>query len=155
MKVAETDREFLVTEALALADELPPGEVREAFQEVAWTAEQGDIPDELVPRVGELAALALETGRARAVHGPAGVRALTAAWRESPQGRAVVAEVEELNGVLTALGGLPVEGVRVAATGPGSFAVTLTAGAYELRLAFDRDGATLRSLNVGGGGTGE
>ena len=155
MKVAETDREFLVTEALALADQLPPGRAREAFQEVAWTAEQGEIPEELSGRVGELTAVALETGRARAVHGPAGVRALTAAWRESPQGRAVVAEVEGLNAALTALRGLPVEGVRVAASGPGSYAVTLAAGAYELRLAFDRDGATLRSLKVGGGGTGE
>jgi hypothetical protein len=33
--------------------------------------------------------------------------------------------------------------------------VVITAGPYELRLALDREGASLRSVNVGGGGAGE
>jgi hypothetical protein len=40
-------------------------------------------------------------------------------------------------------------------TAPGAFAFTISAGEYELRLAFDRDGVRLRSINVGGGGVGE
>ena len=156
MRIAEADREVVVAEALALADELPPGEARVEFQELAYAAEQGDVPGDLAERLGDLTAATLETGRARAVHGPGGVRTLTGVWRETPQGRAVSAGVEELNSALRAVHGQPVEGVRVAVTGPGSYAVVISAGPYELRVALDRDGATLRSVNVGGAaGAGE
>ena len=63
--------------------------------------------------------------------------------------------VEDLNRALSALRGQPVESVRVAATSPGAYSVTVAAGAYEVRLSLDRAGATLRSVNVGGGGVGE
>ena len=155
MRVAEADRDVVVSEALALAEELPPGEAREELRELAWAAEQGEVPGDLADRLGQVAAVALETGRARAVHGPGGVRALTALWRDTPQGRRVAAEVEELNAALTGLGGQPVEAVRVASLRPGAFALTLAAGPYEVRIEFDRAGASLRSVNVGGGGVGE
>lgn len=155
MRIAEADREVVVAEALALADELPPGEARVEFQELAYAAEQGDVPGDLTGRLGELAAIALETGRARAVHGPGGVRSLTGVWRETPQGRAVTSGVEELNASLTAVRGQVVEGVRVAITAPGAYSVVISAGPYELRVALDRGGASLRSVNVGGGGSGE
>jgi len=155
MKIAEADREVVVAEALALADELPPGVARVEFQELAFAAEQGDVPGDLTGRLGELTAVALETGRARAVHGAGGVRALTGVWRETPQGRAVSSGVESLNSALRAVCGQAIEGIRVVVTGPGSYAVVVSAGPYELRVALDREGATLRSVNVGGGGTGE
>jgi len=155
MKIAEADREFLVAEALALSEQLPLGEGRSTYQESAWGADQGEVPDELGERVGELLALSLETGRARSEHGPAGVRALTAIWRDTPQGKRQAGELDGLNRALTALRGLPVGAVRVAASGPGAFAVTIVAGDLEMRLSLDRTGARLRSLNLGGGGVGE
>ena len=155
MKIAESDREFLVAEALALSEQLPFGEARAIYQEIAWAADQGEVPDELAERVGELLALSLETGRARSEHGPAGVRALTAIWRETPQGKRQAEDLDGLNEALGALRGLSVGTVRVAASGPGAFAVTLAAGDLEMRLALDRVGVRLRSLNVGGGGVGE
>jgi hypothetical protein len=155
MRIAEADREVVVAEALAVADELPPGEARVEFQELADAAEQGEVPGDLAGRLGEVAALALETGRARSVHGPGGVRTLTGVWRETPQGRAVTTEVEELNAALGAVRGHPIDAVRVAVTAPGAYSVVIAAGPYELRVALDRGGATLRSVNVGGGGTGE
>jgi hypothetical protein len=155
MRLAEADREVVMSEALALADELPPGDARVEFQELAYAAEQGEVPGDLAGRLGELAAVALETGRARAVHGPNGVRTLTGVWRETPQGRAVSTGVEELNAALTAVRGQPVENVRVAVTAPAAYSVVISAGPYELRVALDRSGASLRSVNVGGGGTGE
>jgi hypothetical protein len=45
--------------------------------------------------------------------------------------------------------------VRVLATGPGAYALSITAGDLDVRLTFDREEATLRSINVGGGGIGE
>jgi hypothetical protein len=155
MKLAEADREVVVSEALAVAEELPPGETRSEFQELAYAAEQGEVPGDLAGRLGELAAVALETGRARAVHGPDGVRTLTGVWRETPQGRAVADDVEGLNSALRAVRGQSIENVRVAVTSPGAYSVVIAAGPYELRVALDRAGASLRSVNVGGGGSGE
>lgn len=153
MKLADDEATVLAAEAQALARAM--GETGEAYARLAADLEAGRMGDEVPETAGAVAAVALETGRARAVHGPAGVRALTALWKRSPQGRAVAAELDELNTALSPLRGLPVQDVRVAATGPGSYAVTLSAGEYEVRLAVDRDGVRLRSLNVGGGGIGE
>jgi len=155
MKVGEADREYVVAEALALAELVPEGESRLEFQEIAWSADQGEVPDDLTGRVGELVALALETGRARSVHGPAGVRALVSVWKDTPQGRTVQEKVEDLNTALEALRGLTIGSVRVIASGPGAYAITIAAGDVDVRLTFDRDEATLRSINVGGGGVGE
>ncbi|HEV8571579.1 MAG TPA: hypothetical protein VGR49_00845 [Actinomycetota bacterium] len=154
MKIGEAEREFLVAEALALADQLGQ-EGSLAYREIARTATEGEIPDEWEERVGELLALSVETGRVRAVHGPAGVRALLALWKDTPQGKKVAEELDELNLALSALRGLPLEAFRVAAIGPGNHLVTVAAGDYELRLSIDRNGVRLRSLNVGGGGIGE
>jgi hypothetical protein len=154
MKIGEAEREFLVAEALALADQLGQ-EGSLAYREIARTATEGEIPDEWEERVGELLALSVETGRVRAVHGPAGVRALLALWKDTPQGKKVAEELDELNLALSALRGLPLEAFRVAGIGPGNHLVTVAAGDYELRLSIDRNGVRLRSLNVGGGGIGE
>ena len=64
-------------------------------------------------------------------------------------------KIEDLNAALDALRGLPIGSVRVLSTGPGAYTVTIGAGDVEVRLTFDRDEATLRSINVGGGGVGE
>jgi hypothetical protein len=155
VKVGETERDVLVTEALALAEQLPEGETRRAYQEIAWAAEHGEVPEEWDGTVGELISLALETGRARSVHGPAGVRALVALWRDTPQGQATLRSIEDLNEALGALRGQQLDGVRVAATGPGVYSITIGAGDYEMRLSIDRSEVRLQSVNVGGGGIGE
>ena len=155
MRVGVAEREYVVAEALALAEGLTEGETRLSFQEIAWAADQGDVPEDLSARVGDLVALAVETGRARSVHGPAGVRALIAVWKDTPQGRKAAEQAEELNTALTVLRGRTLDTLRVLPTGPGTYAMTVGAGDVEIRLTFDRSEATLRSINVGGGGIGE
>jgi hypothetical protein len=155
LKLADDEATVLVAEAKALSDAL--GDLDGGrYAELAADIEAGRFDETALPEeAGTIAAMALETGRARAVHGPPGVRALTAVWKRSPQGQAVAEELGELNTALSPLRGLPVNNVRVAATAPGAFAVTISAGEYELRLAIDRDGVRLRSINIGGGGVGE
>ena len=155
MKIAEDERPFLAAEARALAEHLDEPTARERFQEIADAAEAGEVPDGLADAVGSLAALGLETGRVRTVHGPPGVRAMIALWKRTPQGEEAASDLDDLNTALSALRGFPVEAVRVAATAPGAFSIGIAAGEYEIRLAVDRTGVTLKSLNVGGGGIGE
>src|SRR2546423_6449503 len=155
MKVGESEREYVVAEALALAEIVPEGDAKLTYQEIAWAADQGDVPEDLSDKVGELVALAVETGRARSTHGPAGVRALLSVWRNTPQGQSAATQIEDLNEALTSLGGRTLDRVRVAPLGPGAYSLSIAAGDVEIRLTFDRTEATLRSINVGGGGTGE
>ena len=71
MKVGEAEREYVVAEALSLAEAVGDGESRSAYQEIAWAADRGEVPEGLAGRVGELVALAVETGRARSVRSAA------------------------------------------------------------------------------------
>jgi len=155
MKIGEDERPFLAAEARALAEHLDEPLARERFETIATAAEAGEIPESLAESVGTLAGLALETGRVRTVHGAPGVRAMLALWKRTPQGEAAADDLEELNTALSALRGLAVESVRVAATAPGSYSFSIAAGDYEVRLIVDRSGVRLASLNVGGGGIGE
>jgi len=154
VKLAEDEATVLVAEARALA-EVMGGDRGEPYARLASAVEDARFDEVGDEEAGTVAALALETGRARAVHGPAGVRALASVWKRSPQGHAVAEDLDELNTALSALRGLELHDVHVAPTAPGAFAITLSSGEYELRLAVDRDGVRLRSINVGGGGIGE
>jgi hypothetical protein len=129
--------------------------MRERFLALAEAASSGEIPPELEGAAGDLIALSLETGRVRSVHGRVGERALAALWRETPTGREAVEAAEDVNRALAALRGSRVGSIRVVATGPGAFALSVSADDRELNLAFDREGPRLRSINVGAGGPGE
>jgi len=155
VKISADEREMLAAEARALVDELPAGAASEGFARIAAAADAGEIPDELAARVGQLLELSLTSGRARAEHGPEGVRAMTAIWRRTPPGAAADHAAQELNAALAALTGRPLESVRVTPTGPGASAVAISAGGHTVRLAADPDGIRLRSIDVGapdGGG---
>jgi hypothetical protein len=155
MQIEQDERPVLAAEARALAERLDDPEFRAPYELMAAAVEAGEVPEEVASAVGALAALALETGRARSVHGPAGVRALLSVWKRTPQGMDAASEVDELNTALTALRGLPLESLRVAVTGPGAFSLSIGTPDYEVRLVVDRGGIRLASLNVGGGGIGE
>lgn len=155
MRISPDERDVVVAEARALAAELPPGEAGDSFARIAAAAEQGEIPDELVERVGQMLDISLATGRARAEHGAEGVRAMTAIWRRTPSGASADHDAGELNTALSALAGFPLDSVRVTPTGPGRSTVAISAGGHTVRLGADPSGIRLRSIDVGasdGGG---
>jgi hypothetical protein len=154
VKIADDERDVVVAETLALAEELPPGSDRVAYQELAVAADRGEIPDEWGDRLGEVLRLALETGRASRVHGPEGTRRLLAVWRQTPQALAIRGAIDEVNAALAALEGLPVRSVRVTPTGPGGFSLAVAAGEVEFRLAVEREDVRVRSVGVGVSGAG-
>jgi hypothetical protein len=154
VKIADDEREVVAGEALALAEQLPSGANRAAYEALASAAADGDVPDELGERLGDVLRLALETGRAGRVHGPEGTRRLMAVWRQTPQAQAVGEATSDVNAALAALEGLPVRSVRVASSVPGAFALTVAAGDVEIRLAVGREDVRLRSVGVGASGDG-
>jgi hypothetical protein len=155
LRTRDAEGEYLAAQAQALADELPVGDTRERFLALAAAATEGEVPPELEGAAADLIALSLETGRVRSVHGRAAERALSALWRETPKGREAVDAAEEVNRALGALRGCRLDAVRVTATGPGAYALTISADDREMNLAFGRESPRLRSINVGAGGPGE
>jgi hypothetical protein len=154
VRIAGDEREVVAAEARALAEQLPPGSDRAAYQAVASAAERGEVPDDLGDRLGDVLRLALETGRAGRVHGPEGTRRLLTVWRQTPQARAIRDATDDVNAALAALDGLPVRSVRVVPTGPGGFSLAVAAGDVEFRLAVGQDDVRLRSVGVGVAGDG-
>lgn len=155
MKLSIDEAVVVSAEARAVAERVEDPDARLRYARLADHADRGEVPEDSSEALESVVGLALESGRARSVHGPAGVQALLRVWKETPSGRATAQEVVELNAALSALRGLPLGDIRVAASGPGAWSIGVSAGEYSVRLSVDRDAVRLRSLNVGGGGPGE
>jgi hypothetical protein len=127
---------------------LPPGRA-EAYYALAQAAADGVIPDDLVDAAERVAAVSLQTGRARR-DGQAGDESLLAAvYRRTPAGQALTGRAREVNHALEALTGRELRGARVAANAPGSYSLTLEADGIALTLAIDAAGIEVRSLQAG------
>jgi hypothetical protein len=127
---------------------LPPGRA-EAYHALAQAAADGVIPDDLVDAAERVAAVSLQTGRARR-DGQAGDESLLAAvYRRTPAGQALAGRTREVNQALEALTGRELRGARVAALAPGSYNLTLEADGIAVTLAINAAGIEVRSLQAG------
>jgi hypothetical protein len=143
---AEADA--VATAASGYAAVLPPGRA-EAYHALAQAAADGVIPDELVDAAERVAAVSLQTGRARR-EGPAGDESLLAAvYRRTPAGKALSGRAREVNQALEALTGRELRGARISANAPGSYSLTLEADGVAVTLAINTAGLEVRSLQAG------
>jgi hypothetical protein len=127
---------------------LPPGRA-EAYHALAEAAADGVIPGDLVDAAERVAAVSLQTGRARR-DGQAGDESLLAAvYRRTPAGQVLVGRSREVNQALEALTGRELRGARVAALAPGAYSLTLEADGIALTLAINAAGIEVRSLQAG------
>ena len=133
--------------ASAYAAVLPPGRAA-PYQALAQAAADGLIPDDLVDAAERVAAVSLQTGRARRDGQAGDERLLAAVYRRTPAGRALAARASEVNQALEVLAGRQLRTARVAAPAPGSYTLTLEAGGVQVTLAIDADGIEVRSLET-------
>lgn len=127
---------------------LPPGRA-EAYHALAQAAADGVIPDDLVDAAERVAAVSLQTGRARR-DGQAGDESLLAAvYRRTPAGQVLTGRTREVNQALDGLTGRQLRGARVAALAPGAYSLTLEADGIALTLAINAAGIEVRSLQAG------
>jgi hypothetical protein len=96
----------------------------------------------------EVLELGLQTGRVRAIYGPDGERAALKVYRQLPRGRELGQTTREVTAALAALEGKPLETVRLRATGPAAFELTLAVDGLELSVRLDRQGARLNTVGV-------
>jgi hypothetical protein len=111
-------------------------------------AGEGEVEGEDAETLQELLEIGLQTGRLRALYGPGGERAALATYRRLPNGAAVAESAREVTEALRALAGQELRSVSLEALGPGAFSLSLAAGAAEITVRLDRQGARLHSVGV-------
>ena len=123
-------------------------EYRGRLASLQAAAAEGEVEGEDAETLQELLELGLQSGRLRALYGPGGERAALATYRRLPNGAAVAASAREVSEALSALAGHELRSISIESVGPGAFTLSVTAGAAELTVRLDRQGARLHSVGV-------
>ena len=140
--------ELALDEAQAVLALVHDPERRGRLADLVAAVQDGELADDDAQALEELLELGLTSGRIRGLYGPEGEQAALKAYRRLPGGRALSDGAAEVSEALAALEGKTLEQVRVQATGPGSFLVTLGVDGLELSVRLDRAGARVHSVGV-------
>lgn len=108
----------------------------------------GAVDDDGAASLERIVDLGLHAGRIRALHGPGGEAAALRLHRRLPAGAAAAASARDVSAALSGLAGRSLEGVELAASGPGRYTLTLSAGGRTLSVRLDRNGARLASVEA-------
>jgi hypothetical protein len=140
--------EVALGEAQAVLALVHDGERRGRLADLVAAVQDGELDDDEVQALEELIELGLQSGRIRSIYGPEGEQAALKTFRRLPGGRALGESASEVTAALGALEGRVLEQVRVQATGPGVFLVTLGVEGLELSVRLDRAGARVHTVGV-------
>jgi hypothetical protein len=148
VKVRGEAAEVALGEAQAVLAMVQDDERRGRLADLVAAVGEGEVEDEDAHALAELLELGLQSGRLRAVYGPAGEQAALQVFRRLPRGRELGESARDVTDALLALVGKPLEGVKVQATGPAAFLLTLAVDGLELSVRLDRQGARLASVGI-------
>jgi len=140
--------EVVLAEAQAVLAMVSDENRRARLADLIAAVADGKLADEDADALGELLELGLQTGRVRAVYGPGGEQAALKVFRRLPRGRELGDSAREVTEALASLVGKPLESVRIQATAPGAYLLTLATEGLELSVRLDRQGARLTSVGI-------
>jgi RecA/RadA recombinase len=140
--------EVALGEAQAVLALVQEPERRGRLADLVAAVQDGELGEQEAQALEELLELGLTSGRIRGLYGPEGEQAALKTFRRLPAGRALAGGAAEVTEALAALEGKTLEQVRVQATGPGTWLVTLGVEGLELSLRLDRAGARVHSVGV-------
>jgi len=147
--LAGEEREVALAEVDAVRRAAQPGDFRDLLDDLAAAVEAGALEStRQVEELDRLIALALQSGRVRALYGPSGEQAALRTYRKLPSGSELVESAKAVNEALTSLEGRSLDQISISAVGPGAFTIALVAGGAELSVRLDRQGARLASVGV-------
>jgi hypothetical protein len=146
--LSEDEAVAVAETATAFAAALPPAKAGE-YEELASAAASGVLSEAQLPALERVCALALETGKARALGRAEAERLLSAVYRRTPGGSALTAETADVNRVLAQLAGRTLTSARVSMRMPGRYLLDLTVDGVALQLSIEPEGLEVRSLQAG------
>jgi hypothetical protein len=138
--------EVALAEATAVLAMVQDEDRRGRLAELIAAIGDGAVAGESAQALEELLALGLQTGRLRALYGPAGEQAALKTYRRLPGGKELAESAREVSTALSALAGGTLEQVALSAVGPGAYALTLAVDGRELSLRLDRSGARINTI---------
>ncbi len=125
------------------------GEYRALLDSTVTAVTSGrELSEHQVQELDRIVSLGLQTGRIRALYGPAGEQAALRTYRRLPGGSEVAATATGVNAALESLKGRSLDQISITVIGPGVFSVSLVAGGAELTVRLDGSGARLASVGV-------
>jgi hypothetical protein len=148
VKLGTEAQEVALAEARAVLAMARDDEYRGRLAALQAAATEGEVAGEDAETLQELLEIGLQSGRLRMLYGPGGERAALATYRRLPNGAAVADSAREVSEALRALAGHELRSVSLEAIGPGAFSLSLAAGAAEITVRLDRQGARLHSVGV-------
>ena len=148
VKLAGEAAEVALAEAQAVLALVHDEERRGRLADLIAAVGDGGVEGADAEALEEVLELGLQTGRVRAIYGPAGEQAALRVYRQLPGGRELGKTTREVTEALAALEGKPLESVRLQATGPAAFLLTLGVAGFEVSVRLDRQGARLNSVGV-------
>ena len=140
--------EVALGEAQAVLALVHDPERRFRLADLVAAVQDGELGEGDAQSLEELLELGLQSGRIRSVYGPEGEQAALKTYRKLPRGRALADSAAGVSEALSALAGKTLADVRVQATGPGSYLLTLAVDGLELSVRLDRAGARLHAVGV-------
>ncbi len=148
VSLAGEEREVALAEVEAVRASAN-GEYRALLDSTVSTVSSGEeLSEHQAQELDRIVSLGLQTGRIRALYGPAGEQAALRTYRRLPGGSEVAASASAVNEALRSLEGRSLDQISISAIGPGVFTLSLVAGGAELTVRLDGSGARLASVGV-------
>ena len=138
--------EVALAEATAVLSMVQDPHRRGRLGDLIAAIEDGAVEGESAQALEELLELGLQTGRLRALYGPAGEQAALKTYRRLPGGKELSESAREVSQALSALAGSTLEQVSLSAVGPGAYTLNLVVEGRELSIRLDRSGARINSI---------
>lgn len=148
IRLNEPQRELVMEEAADFAAKVKGEKLKEAYQRIGTEAQQGMIPDQLVPVLGNLLGVGLASGRIRSIHGAHAEMEAVKLFHQTPPGRALRRESTQLNEMFKCLAGQPIQNLSVSVRGPGLFTFTIQTDETRIAISFSQAGIDVRSVEV-------
>jgi hypothetical protein len=148
VKLSPDAAEVALGEAQAVLALVQDEERRGRLADLVAAVQQGELGEDEAQALEEIIELGLSTGRIRGVYGPEGEQAALKTYRKLPRGRELSAAASEVSQALAALEGKTLESVKLHATGPGEYLVSIGVEGLELAVRLDRSGARIHSVGV-------
>lgn len=149
MKISATEQELLVPEIMAFSRALRDPGARAPYDALRAEVEEGEVDDDLLPHLGNVLEIGLQSGRLRRFYGADGEQALSRLFHRTPVGSGLAEVARTVTEALRALQGQVIEEVKVSALGPGTYGITLDTDQCQITMRMDRSGVRVENVAIG------
>jgi hypothetical protein len=146
LRLRAEEREVALAEALAVLAVAGDEAYRDELAQLVAALDDSELGAGEAGTLERVVELGLQTGRIRAIYGPGGEQAALRLYRRLPGGSELGASAAAVSDALGALAGRTLQSIRVEATGPGAFALTLAVDGADFSVRLDRQGARVTSV---------